>query len=55
MTFYCMMNNVLDSTYIEKAWNPSNVASEVKEVDPTGVYMFYGLGRNWNAGIKLNF
>lgn len=55
MTFFCMMNNVLDSTYIEKAWNPSNVSTSIKEVDPEGVYMFYGLGRNWNAGIKLNF
>ena len=55
MTFFCMMNNILDSTYIEKAWNPSNVSSSVKDVDPEGVYMFYGLGRNWNAGIKLNF
>ena len=55
MTFFCMMNNVLDSTYIEKAWNPSNVSSTQKEVDPEGVYMFYGLGRNWNAGIKLHF
>jgi outer membrane receptor protein involved in Fe transport len=55
MTFFCMMNNVLDSTYIEKAWNPSNVSSTQMEVDPEGVYMFYGLGRNWNAGIKLHF
>jgi hypothetical protein len=55
MTFFCMMNNVLDSTYIEKAWNPSNVSTSIKEVDPEGVYMFYGLGRNWNAVIKLNF
>lgn len=55
VTFFGQMNNVFDTTYIEKAWNPSNVAAEVKDVDPSGVYMFYGLGRNWNAGIKYHF
>ena len=25
------------------------------DYDPAGVYMFYGLGRNWNAGIKYHF
>lgn len=55
ITFFCNMNNALDTTYIEKAWNPSNVASSRNDVDPAGVYMFYGLGRNWNAGVKYNF
>ena len=55
LTFFCHMNNALDTTYIEKAWNPSNVTSSRNDVDPAGVYMFYGLGRNWNAGVKYNF
>ena len=55
ITFFCNMNNALDTTYIEKAWNPTNVASSVEAVDPAGVYMFYGLGRNWTAGVKYNF
>ena len=55
ITFFCNMSNALDTTYIEKAWNPSNVASSRQDVDPSGVYMFYGLGRNWNAGVKYNF
>ena len=55
MTIFCNINNVFDSTYIEKAWNPSNVSKSLEQVDPEGVYMFYALGRNWSAGIKLNF
>ena len=55
LTVFCNMNNVLDMTYIEKAWNPSNVSSSVDAVNPDDVYMFYALGRNWTCGIKVKF
>ena len=49
------LNNVLDTTYIEKAWNPSNVTTTKTPVNPDEVYMFYALGRNWSIGVKYNF
>jgi len=47
--------NVLGEHNIEKAWNPSNIGSEVKEVNPADVYMFYTPGRTWSMRIKVNF
>ncbi len=49
------INNVLDSHYIEKAWNPSNVSAATKEVNPADVYMFYSLGRMWNVKFEIKF
>lgn len=49
------VNNILDSHYIEKAWNPSNVAATTKEVNPDDVYMFYSLGRMWSIKFQLKF
>ncbi len=47
--------NVLGEHNIEKAWNPSNIDSSVKEVNPADVYMFYTPGRTWSLKLKLNF
>jgi len=47
--------NVLGEHNIEKAWNPSNVGTSVKEVNPADVYMFYTPGRAWSLKIKVNF
>ena len=49
------VNNILDSHYIEKAWNPSNVSTTTKEVNPDDVYMFYSLGRMWSIKLQLKF
>lgn len=49
------VNNILDSHYIEKAWNPSNVSTATKEVNPDDVYMFYSLGRMWSIQLQLKF
>lgn len=49
------VNNVLNKYHIEKAWNPSNVDTEVKKVNPDDVYMFYSPGRTWNVSLKLTF
>lgn len=54
-TLYAQMNNVLDSRYIEKAWNPSVVSTERKQITEDDVYMFYSLGRTWSVGLKFNF
>lgn len=50
-----IMNNALDNFYIEKAWNPSSVASEKKAVNPDDVYYFYALGRTWSVRLKIDF
>ena len=47
--------NVLGEHNIEKAWNPSNVGTSVKEVNPDDVYMFYTPGRTWSMKLKINF
>ena len=49
------VNNILDSYYIEKAWNPSNVSTATKKVNPDDVYMFYSLGRMWSIKLQLKF
>lgn len=49
------INNLLNKYHIEKAWNPYNVDTEIKDVDVDEVYMFYSPGRTWNLSIKLIF
>ena len=47
--------NVLNQYNIEKAWNPSNVAAQREEVDPSKVYMFYTPGTTWSVRLKIDF
>ena len=47
--------NVIGEHNIEKAWNPSNIAADVKEVNPADVYVFYTPGRTWDIKLKINF
>ncbi len=54
-SLYGQINNILDSHYIEKAWNPSNVSASSKEVNPDDVYMFYSLGRMWSLKFEIRF
>ena len=54
-SLYGQINNILDSHYIEKAWNPSNVSASTKEVNPDDVYMFYSLGRMWSLKFEIRF
>lgn len=54
-TLYAQMNNALNSRYIEKAWNPSNVSTSKKDITEDDVYMFYAIGRTWSTGLKFNF
>ena len=49
------VNNAFDAHYIEKAWNPSNIAAEITEVDSEEVYMFYSIGRSWSCKLKIEF
>ena len=49
------INNILNTYYIEKAWNPSNVSATVNEVNPDDVYMFYSPGRMWNIKLQVKF
>lgn len=49
------VNNILDSHYVEKAWNPANVSTSTEEVNSDDVYMFYSLGRMWSIKFQLNF
>lgn len=55
MTIAGIVNNVIGQRNIEKAWNPTNVSSEVKEVNPDDVYFFYSPGRTWNVKLKIQF
>ena len=50
-----LVNNAFDAHYIEKAWNPSNIAAEITEVDSEEVYMFYSIGRTWSCKLKIEF
>ncbi len=54
-TAFGQMFNALNSRYIEKAWNPSNVSSSRQDVNEDDVYYFYALGRTWSFGLKVNF
>lgn len=53
MTLYATINNVLNSYNIEKAWNPTNVATEIIEVNPDDVQVFYSFGRIWSIKLKI--
>lgn len=48
-----IVNNLLNQYYIEKAWNPSNISTNVVEVNPDDVYMFYSQGITWNLMLKV--
>lgn len=49
------MNNMFNSLFIEKAWNPSTVSSSKQTVNSDDVYMFYSLGRTWSVRLKVAF
>jgi outer membrane receptor protein involved in Fe transport len=52
-TLYGIVNNILNQYYIEKAWNPSNISTNIIEVNPADVYMFYSQGTTWNVKLKV--
>ena len=52
-TLYGIVNNILNQYYIEKAWNPSNISTNIIEVNPADVYMFYSQGTTWNVKLKI--
>ncbi|MBQ3382212.1 MAG: TonB-dependent receptor plug domain-containing protein [Bacteroidales bacterium] len=54
-SIFAQINNIANSHYIEKAWNPSNVSSTKQTVNPDDVYMFYSLGRMWSIKLKISF
>lgn len=54
-SLFGQINNILDSHYIEKAWNPSNVSASSKDVNPDDVYMFFSLGRMWSLKFEIRF
>ena len=49
------VNNVFDAHYIEKAWNPSNIDTEISDVNYDDVYYFYSFGRTWSVKLKIEF
>ena len=50
-----IVNNVIGSYNIEKAWNPVTASSSVTEVNPDDVYLFYSPGRTWTINLKFEF
>ena len=54
-TLSANINNLLDQTYIEKAWSASTVTQSVAENTKDNIYFFYNKGRQWNIRLKLNF
>lgn len=50
-----LVNNLFNSIYIEKAWNPYNVGTEIIDVNYNEVYMFYSYGRTWNLKLRIVF
>lgn len=49
------VNNILNQHYIEKAWNPYNIGTDVTEVNANDVYFFYSFGRTWSIKLKIEF
>lgn len=54
-TLYGVINNICNQRYIEKAWNPSNISKDIKEVNVNDVYMFYAQGTTWNVKMQMDF
>lgn len=55
LTVAAQIHNVLNNYYVEKAWNPYNVGTQVSEVNKDDVYMFYSFGRIWSIRLKYEF
>ena len=51
---FATINNVLNSYNIEKAWNPTNIGTEIIEVNPDDVQVFYSFGRVWSLKLKVD-
>lgn len=49
------VTNLLDQTYIEKAWSASTVTQSIAENTKDNIYFFYNKGRQWNLRLKLAF
>ena len=54
-TLSAQVNNAFDAHYIEKAWNPTNIGTEITAVNPDEVYFFYSIGRTWSVKLKVEF
>ena len=60
MTVRVNVNNVLDKEYISESetniqFNPDTEAKEIGTRGSTRNVVYYGLGRTWNAGLKIKF
>lgn len=49
------VNNLLNQIYIEKAYNPTNISTNITEVNADNVYFFFSHGRAFNVRLKLSF
>lgn len=48
------VSNLLNTYYIEKAWNPSIVKKSAETISKDNVYFFYSVGRMWSFKLKLD-
>ncbi len=54
-SLYANVNNVLDTEYISDAQNGDTRLDEDKNGDALGSTVFFGTGRTWTTGLKINF
>ncbi|MHA6247030.1 TonB-dependent receptor [Pontibacter sp. CAU 1760] len=54
-SLYANVNNLLDTEYISDAQNGDSRLDEDKNGDALGSTVFYGIGRTWTTGLKINF
>ncbi|WP_199688367.1 TonB-dependent receptor [Pontibacter oryzae] len=54
-SLYANVNNVMDTEYISDAQNGDDINDEDKNGDAIGSSVFFGTGRTWTTGLKINF
>ena len=52
-SFYANVNNLFNEEYISDAQNGDSNDDGI--ADSQGVSVYYGLGRQWTAGLKIKF
>ncbi|MDX5436674.1 MAG: hypothetical protein LPK03_05730, partial [Pontibacter sp.] len=54
-SLYANVNNVLDTEYISDARNGDDRNDEDMDGDAIGTSVYFGTGRTWTTGLKINF
>lgn len=54
-SLFANVNNVFDTEYISDARNGDDLADEDKNGDAIGSSVYFGTGRTWTTGLKINF